>query len=223
MPTHFSVFLLTTLLLTAIPGPGQALMIRQTLGAGPRCARSAIAGTATGLMVWSTAAAIGLSAVFLADPRAYGALRIAGGVVLVVLGVNTLRSLRKSLPTADHDAGTVRPDHLGAYVAGLGTTLCNPKAGVFAVSILPQFVADQGPVLLSSIFLGAVWALVNASWYLLLTWAVNRGRELVARPTVRTDEHCDWCRPAGAGRSSGFGGFRLGMTTPYCNGACRDC
>jgi threonine/homoserine/homoserine lactone efflux protein len=67
---------------------------------------------------------------------------------------------------------------------GLGTSLGNPKAGVFAVSVLPQFVTTTGPVFLSSTALGGVWALVTACWYLLFTWLVDRGRGLVSRPSV---------------------------------------
>lgn len=68
---------------------------------------------------------------------------------------------------------------------GLGTCLGNPKAGVFAVSVLPQFVTTQGPVFLSSLALAAVWALVTACWYLQFTWLVDRGRALVSRPAVQ--------------------------------------
>ncbi|WP_460340191.1 LysE family translocator [Actinoallomurus acanthiterrae] len=91
---------------------------------------------------------------------------------------------------AARDSGAAEPrarraNRWGGYVAGLSTTLGNPKAGVFAVSVLPRFVTAKGPVLLSSIALGAVWALVNICWYLLFTWGVDRGRALVARPAVQ--------------------------------------
>ncbi|MFD1938461.1 MULTISPECIES: hypothetical protein [Nonomuraea] len=52
------------------------------------------------------------------------------------------------------------------------------------MSVLPQFVAAEGPVFLSSVVLGVVWALVNVAWYLLFTWAVECGRVLVWRPVV---------------------------------------
>lgn len=186
MPTHLPLFLITTWLLAMLPGAGQALMVRQTLEGGPRLTRPTIAGNATGLLIWSTAAAAGLSAVLLANPRAYAAVRIAGGIVLVVLGVQTLRAARNAPETsAAADPGHHRPGTRGAYLAGLGTNLGNPKAGVFAVSVLPQFVTADGPVLVSSIALGVIWALVNACWYLLFTWAVGRGRALVSRPAVR--------------------------------------
>ncbi|MFI6686430.1 LysE family translocator [Streptomyces sp. NPDC050485] len=185
MPTHLPVFLVTTWLLAMLPGAGQALMMRQTLALGPRRARPTIAGNATGLLIWSSAAAAGLSAVLLANPHAYAAVRIAGGIVLVVLGINTLRAARSTQDAPAADAKEQRPGFWAAYLAGLGTTLGNPKAGVFAISVLPQFVTADGPVLVSSVALGVLWALVNACWYLLFTWAVGRGRALVSRPAVR--------------------------------------
>ena len=82
MPIHLPVFLVTTWLLAMLPGASQALMIRQTLYGGLRVARASIAGIATGLLFWSTAAAAGLSAVLLADPRVYTGVRVVGGLVL---------------------------------------------------------------------------------------------------------------------------------------------
>ena len=185
MPTHLPVFLITTWLLAMLPGAGQALMMRQTLAGGPRLARPAIVGNATGLLIWSSAAAAGLSAILLANPHAYVAVRIAGGTVLVVLGINTLTAARGAPEAPAADTQERRAGLWGAYFAGLGTTLGNPKAGVFAISVLPQFVTADGPIFLSSIALGVIWALVNVCWYLPFTWAVGRGRALASRPAVR--------------------------------------
>jgi len=186
MPTHLLGFVAIVWLLTMLPGAGQAVMVRQTLAGGHRRARATIAGNATGLLLWSTAAAAGLSAVLLANPGVYAAVRVAGGCVLVVLGIGTLRSSHR---TPDRDAPAVGGEGPGrrraAYLAGLGTALGNPKAGVFAVSVLPQFVTPDGPVLLSSLGLGACWTAINVCWYLLFTWAVSRGNAWFSRPAVR--------------------------------------
>jgi threonine/homoserine/homoserine lactone efflux protein len=56
---------------------------------------------------------------------------------------------------------------------------------VFAVSVLPQFVTPHGPVLLSSLALGVLWAAINVGWYLLFTWALDRGSTFFSRPSVR--------------------------------------
>ena len=180
MPVHLPLFVVTTWLLAMLPGAGQALMVRQTLDGGRRLAWASIAGTGTGLLLWTTAAAAGLSAVLLANPHAYTALRVLGGVVLAALGVSTLLSMRRPASTVDGPA----PGYRKAYLAGLATNLGNPKAGVFAISLLPQFLTADGPVFLSSVALGAVWAAVTAAWYVIFTWAVDRGRTLVSKPSV---------------------------------------
>lgn len=181
MPTHLAAFITTTWLLAMLPGAGQALMVRQTLTGGHRAAWAGIAGTATGLLLWTTAAAAGLSAAILANPAAYTMIRTAGGAVLAVLGLSTLLSLRKK---SSATATPPPPARWGGYLAGLATNLGNPKAGVFAISLLPQFVTADGPVFLSSLALGAIWALVTTCWYVLFTWAVNRGRSFATRPAV---------------------------------------
>ncbi|MGI5422155.1 LysE family translocator [Actinomadura luteofluorescens] len=184
MPTHVPVFIVTTLLLAMLPGASQALMIRQVLDGGQRTLRGTLAGNASGFVLWSTAAAAGLSAVLLASPAAYTVLRIAGGIVLMILGVRTLRTALTTASTPTSYDGERSTGFAGGYLTGLITNLGNPKAGVFAISVLPQFVTEEGPVFLSTVALGALWALVSASWYMLLTWAVSRGRALVSRPTV---------------------------------------
>jgi len=47
------------------------------------------------------------------------------------------------------DARVEVVEHRGAYLAGLSTNLSNPKAGVFAISMLPQFIVPEGNVFLS--------------------------------------------------------------------------
>lgn len=185
MPTHLSVFIVTTWLLAMLPGAGQALMLRQTLHGELRTAWAGIAGTCTGLLCWSAAAAAGLSAVLLANPYAYATIRIAGGVLLAGLGVATLLALRHPAETPASGAAAGRAGLGRAYLAGLATNLGNPKAGVFAVSLLPQFLTADGPVFWSSLLLGALWAAVTGCWYLLFTWAVNRGRALVTNPVMQ--------------------------------------
>ncbi|MCF3179744.1 MULTISPECIES: LysE family translocator [unclassified Streptomyces] len=183
MPTQLPLFVLTTWLLAMLPGAGQAMMMRQTLEGGLGVARATIVGNAVGLLLWSLSAAAGLSTLLLTNPGVYTVVRIAGGVVLVVLGINTLRAGRAG-PTPPGRDGP-RGGSWGAFGTGLATNLGNPKAGVFAVSVLPQFVTAHGPAFASIALLGAVWAFVNACWYLLFTWGVSRGRALMTRPAVQ--------------------------------------
>jgi threonine/homoserine/homoserine lactone efflux protein len=72
-----------------------------------------------------------------------------------------------------------------AYRLGLVTNAANPKAGVFAVSFLPQFVPDGADVLPLLVALSLVWALLDMVWYLSLIWVAGRAGRALRRPAVR--------------------------------------
>jgi len=65
------------------------------------------------------------------------------------------------------------------------TSFGNPKAGVFAISLLPQFAPDHGNVFLATAALGFVWAVVTAVWYVLFVSLVQRCRIWVTAPTAQ--------------------------------------
>ncbi|HEX5525015.1 MAG TPA: LysE family translocator [Pedococcus sp.] len=175
-------FVATTWLLAMLPGVGQALMLRQTLTEGPRVAVATILGTSTGLVIWSVAAGAGLSAAVLADPAIYRAVLVAGGVVLAGIGGRTLwaaireRGHTAGLSTSSQPRGSRR----AAYLAGVATNLANPKAGVFAITLLPAFAGVGG--FLPTVSLGLLWSAVTASWYLIFVLFISRGRTFITRP-----------------------------------------
>jgi threonine/homoserine/homoserine lactone efflux protein len=186
VPTHFPAFVLTVALLAILPGANNASITRQTLVFGRRAGLSTVAGASAGILVWAIAAAAGLSAVLLANPGAYVVIRLGGAVVLCALGSQTLWSLRRpavALPKTveERKSGEGRR----SFLVGAATSLGNPKAGVFAVSLLPQFVTAQGPVLASCVALGVVWASVSGAWFCCFVWAIDKGRSRVTRPKFR--------------------------------------
>jgi threonine/homoserine/homoserine lactone efflux protein len=188
MPTHLIAFVVTVALLAMLPGANNAAITRQTLAYGRRAGWLTVAGSSTGILIWAAAAAVGLSAVVLTNPHAFLAIRIGGAAVLGLLGVQTLWSLRRPHGPAEGSAtvgATVGRKGRHSYAVGLATGLGNPKAGVFAVSLLPQFVTADGPVLASSIALGAIWALVSGAWFCGFVYVLDQGRARVTRPAFR--------------------------------------
>lgn len=183
-------FIATTWLLAMLPGVGQALMLRQTLMHGPRAAIATILGTSTGLLLWAAAAGAGLSAAVLANPALYRLLIAAGGTFLAYVGLRTVwAAFGARVETRDEEAADPA-SRKSAYVAGLATNLGNPKAGVFAVSLLPTFHTAAAGVFWPTLMLGVVWSAVTASWYLLFVALVARGRGLVTRPATQRALGC---------------------------------
>jgi threonine/homoserine/homoserine lactone efflux protein len=166
-----------------LPGVGQAVMTRQILTSGRRPALMSTLGTGVGLLLWSLAAAAGLSAVVLANPAALTVLRCGGGVLLVALGLRTL--LRRHEGASPPPSESPAPSSTGSFLMGLATNLGNPKAGIFAVVLLPQFIPAGADPFWTTAKLGLVWAMVTMTWYVLFTWLIDRGQQLLATPRAR--------------------------------------
>lgn len=187
MPTHLAAFITTVALLAMLPGANNAAITRQTLLSGRRAGLLTVAGSSTGILVWASAAAVGLSAVLLTNPNAYLILRLAGAAVLCALGAHLLWAIRKPATPQPEPATS----HTGrrSFAVGVAASLGNPKAGVVAVSLIPQFVTAHGPVLASSIALGAIWAAVSGTWFCLYVWTVDKARARASKPRVQRLMH----------------------------------
>ncbi|MFI9839728.1 LysE family translocator [Nonomuraea sp. NPDC051941] len=185
---YLLAFVGACVLVAMAPGVSTAIILRQTLRAGRGSGMAATLGNETGILLWGLAAAFGLSALLVASQLAYDVMRVVGAVVLVVMGAQALWQARRSAPStngATEVEGAVVPGLRGPYLAGLGTCLANPKAAVFAMSFLPQFVAPGQNVPVTLATLAVVWVLVDLAWYGLLIWTVAKAKAVLGRPAVR--------------------------------------
>ncbi|MFI6317425.1 LysE family translocator [Nonomuraea sp. NPDC050556] len=171
-------------LVAMVPGVSTAIILRQTLRAGRGSGMAALLGNETGILLWALAAAFGLSALVLASEVAYDAMRIVGALVLLYMGAQSLWQARRAGSGLPEEGKAV--DGWGrSYLAGFGTCLANPKAAVFAMSFLPQFVPEGANVPVTLVTLAVVWVLVDLLWYVGVIWMVGRAKALLSRPKVR--------------------------------------
>ncbi|MEU0570975.1 LysE family translocator [Nonomuraea sp. NPDC005983] len=184
---YLLAFIGACLLVAMAPGVSTAIILRQTLRAGRGSGVAAALGNETGILLWALSAAFGLSALLVASQLAYDAMRVVGAVVLVVMGAQALWQARKGadVPSDVPTGGAAVASRRRSYLSGLGTCLANPKAAVFAMSFLPQFVPQGHNVPLTLVTLAVVWVLVDTLWYGLLIWTVARAKALLGRPAVR--------------------------------------
>jgi len=175
-------FLAAATLVIVAPGPDTLLVTRNVFRRGRRGGLVTGAGTITGLALWSVAAALGLSALLAASEVGYNVVRVAGGLYLIWLGVQSLRS-HGAVPAAPTEAPAL-PMHR-AYLSGLLSNLLNPKIGVFFVTFLPGFVPIGAPIGTTAALLGAVFVLETALWLVVLVWLVGRGTGWLSRRGVR--------------------------------------
>lgn len=160
------------------------LIIRQSLHSR-RSGFLTVLGNETGVFVWGVVAACGLTALLAASQLAYDVMRIVGAVTLIVFGVRTLLAARRSHGPDGVEAAAAVRSGWSSYRAGLLINLANPKAAVFAMSFLPQFVPTGAPKLATMIGLAAVWAVFEIGYYGMYVWFVARMKAVVSRAEVR--------------------------------------
>lgn len=126
------------LALNVTPGPDMLYVAARSSSEGRSAGIVSSLGIATGTLFHITAVALGLSALLAAVPVAYTAVRIAGAIYLIYLGVRALASV-SSHAAADTRA-VVRAPLATIFRQGVITNVLNPKVALFFLAFLPQFV-----------------------------------------------------------------------------------
>jgi threonine/homoserine/homoserine lactone efflux protein len=162
-------------------GPMSLLCIRRTLAGGFAAGLLSGLGVATADALYGAVAAFGLAALTGLLVGQQAALRLAGAVVLVYLGVDTLRARPAPAPAV---GGTRLA---GLYVSTLALTLTNPTtilsfAALFA-SLGPggdDRDASTAPAMVLGVFLG------SALWWLILTGGIALARRRLTTRLLRS-------------------------------------
>ncbi|AWK89170.1 LysE family translocator [Azospirillum thermophilum] len=143
---HWSAFLTAAVLLNISPGPDMAFIMGHTVRGGTRAGMAATFGVWTGAFGHVVMAALGLSAVIAASATAFAVVKWVGVAYLLWIGVRALLSKGGGLTLDDVPSGA-RGDIWSVYRQGVLIDLLNPKAAIFFLAFLPQFVVEgAGPV-----------------------------------------------------------------------------
>jgi threonine/homoserine/homoserine lactone efflux protein len=183
MLLSLGAFAMAATLIVLLPGPDTLVVLRNLVRSGRSGAVRTVLGVLTGLTVWVVTAALGLSAVLRASHQAYLALRIAGALYLLWLGIQSLRARGAAMDGLDAPS---RRSLVGTgYPAGLATNLLNPKVGVFFVTFLPGFVPAGFSVGWVSLLLGAIFVALTVGYFTLLIAASGPITRLLATGRIR--------------------------------------
>ncbi len=148
-------FMATTAVFAFIPGPAMLYAAARTLAGGRMSGMMATLGIHVGCYVHVAAAAAGLSILFHAVPLLYLAVKLAGAVYLIWLGI----SLFRSAPAAELELPAVRPKTgRRAFAESIAVEVLNPKTAIFFMAFLPQFIDASAsfPVWLQFLVLGTI-------------------------------------------------------------------
>lgn len=160
-PATAAAFGLVALGMVLTPGPNMIYLVSRSICQGPAAGLVSLGGVALGFVVYMLCAAFGITALVLAVPYAYDALRLAGAAYLLWLAWQALRPGGRS-PFQVRDLP--RDGLARLFLMGLLTNLLNPKIAVLYLSLLPQFVDPaRGSVLAQSLVLGSTQIAISVA------------------------------------------------------------
>ncbi len=138
----FAQFAAATAILALTPGPDMTLFVGRALSEGRAAGLACMAGAFTGIVVHTLLVALGLSALIVAAPSAFLALKIVGALYLVWLAFQAVT--KGSAFSPETKKRKARP-LLKNWLTGVGINMLNPKIVLFFMTFLPQFVSAADP------------------------------------------------------------------------------
>ncbi|MEM9044550.1 MAG: LysE family translocator [Pseudomonadota bacterium] len=148
-------FAAATLVFAYMPGPALLYTAAQTIARGRSAGLMAALGIHVGCYLHVIAAAAGLSYLFKAVPTLYLALKIAGALYLIWLGLNLI--FKRDETASEVDVIPHRSNRK-AFVESVMVEVLNPKVALFFIAFLPQFIDPTAslPVWAQFLILGTI-------------------------------------------------------------------
>jgi threonine/homoserine/homoserine lactone efflux protein len=166
-------FVGAALVVLLIPGMAVMYVVTRSVHQGRRAGLLSVLGLCSGALVHVLAATLGLSALLLASPAAFGIIKTLGAGYLIYLGVRTL--LTRAPAAGAADVVPLSPGRL--YIGGVLVSVFNPKLILFFLAFLPQFVVPgRAPIPQQVLALGLTYvlmALVTDGAYALLAASIG--------------------------------------------------
>lgn len=151
-------FFTASVLLALAPGPDNIFVLTQSALRGKRSGLMVMLGLCSGLLVHTTAVALGIAVIFHSSQLAFTLLKSVGALYLVYLAWQAFRAhLQKPKSIAKVDIGYKK-----LYFRGIIMNITNPKVSIFFLAFLPQFAnANNGSLMLQLFLLGGVFILAT--------------------------------------------------------------
>ena len=167
-------FVASSAILLIIPGPTILTVISYSLAHGRRANVPLVAAVALGDSTALVVSLLGLGALLATSAFWFTAVKLAGGIYLLYLGIRLLRAGISSTAPPTHAAPGSR---LKLFANTYLVTALNPKGIVFFVAFLPQFISPHAPVapqlwVLAATFV--VMATLNAALYALFAASASK-------------------------------------------------
>mgnify|MGYP001826508890 FL=1 len=151
-------FFTASVILALVPGPDNIFVLTQSALHGRVSGLWVTLGLCTGLVVHTTAVALGVAVIFQVSAMAFFLLKIVGACYLLYLAWQAFR-VSATQTVSGEDCGMSRGR---LYRRGIIMNVTNPKVSIFFLAFLPQFADPvRGPLTLQIVMLGFIFIIAT--------------------------------------------------------------
>lgn len=174
----YLIFVVTTAVVCLTPGPAALLVVAQGISNGLRRSYWAIAGIALANAIYFALSATGVAALIVASSTLFSIIKWIGVAYLFYLGLSAMLSKSSALTVTQdkrHAVGGLR-----AFWQAVIVELSNPKAMLYFVALLPQFVDPAEPIAFQMLIFGVTCIALDTAAYSLYAWLASKTQRFTA-------------------------------------------
>lgn len=181
---EFLIIATVHFLAVASPGPDFAIVLKQSIRYGRRCAVFTSLGIGTGILVHVAYSLVGIGLLIASDTRLFNLLKYIAAAYFLYVAWHGLsakaQSHEKNFANLHHENKT--PSALKAFLTGFLINGLNVKATLFFVSLFSMVISIQTPLIIK-LFYGIYMALATAAWFSMLSYLLNmkKFRQLILK------------------------------------------
>ncbi len=174
----YIIFIVTTAVVCLTPGPAALLIVAQGMSNGFRRSYWAVAGIALANAIYFGLSATGVAALLVASSTLFSIIKWVGVAYLFYLGWSAIRSKSSALTVTRDASHAVHGPR--AFLQAVVVELSNPKALLYFVALLPQFVNPAQPVGMQMLVFGVTCIVLDTAVYSLYAWLGSKTQRFTA-------------------------------------------
>ena len=179
-------FISITLLIIIVPGPDFLIVMKNTIHSGKVNGAMSALGITSAHVIYSSLAVLGIIYILTSLYYIFLIIKILGACYLVYLGVQSIRTARQSMNFNTTRIGIDDVSYFTSYRQGFISTILNPKALLYYVSVLPQFLSTGGIEVKSQVaILSIIVIIVILIWFLFCVFVFQYIKLLFSQPKIK--------------------------------------
>lgn len=161
-----AALIIITLMIIIVPGPDFFVVMKNSITSGKGNGAMVALGITSAHVVYSLLAVFGIIFILANMYYVFVTIKILGAIYLIYLGIRSIISARQSMNFSTSQMKAQRITYLSSYRQGFFSTILNPKALLYYISILPQFLSTGEAVTSQIAILTAIVTTVILLWFI---------------------------------------------------------